>query len=94
MLNATAALYKGTGRLVVDGGQSADVADELLQQCGLNQIRLLGDQRLLSQNHLLGSNGVRGEQTPVDVAAVPEVGVIRVLQRETEKGLLLFIEHV
>ena len=82
VLNAAAALNKGTGRLVVDGGQSADVTDELLQQCGFNQIRLLRDQGLLSKNHLLSSHGVCGEQTPVDVATVPEVWVIRVLQWE------------
>lgn len=80
MLNAAAALNKGTGRLVVDGGQSTNVTDELLQQRGFNQIRLLRDQGLLSKNHLLSSHGVCGEQTPVDVSTVPEVWVIRVLQ--------------
>lgn len=84
MLNAAAALNKGTGRLVVDGGQSTNVTDELLQQRGFNQIRLLRDQGLLSKNHLLSSHGVCGEQTPVDVATVPEVWVIRVLQGEKE----------
>lgn len=79
MLNTTAALNKGTRWLVVDRGQSANVADELLQQRGLNQIRLLRDQGLLSQNYLLGSHRVCGEQTPVDVSAVPEVWVIRIL---------------
>lgn len=71
VLHPTAALHKGTGRLVVDRGQSTNVADELLQQSGLNQVRLLRNQRLLGQNHLLGGHGVCGEQTPVDVAAVP-----------------------
>lgn len=84
MLNTAAALNKGTGRLVVDRGQSTNVADELLQQSGLNQIRLLRDQGLLSQNHLLSRHRVCGEQTPVDVAAVSEVWVIRVLQKEME----------
>jgi len=82
VLNTTAALNKSTGGLVVDRGQSTNVADELLQQGGLNQIRLLRDQGLLSQNHLLGGHGVRRQQTPVDVAAVPEVGVIGVLERD------------
>lgn len=82
MLNSTAALNKSTGRLVVDRGQSTNVADELLQQRGLDQVRLLRDQGLLSQNHLLGGHRVCREQAPVDVAAVPEVWVIRVLQRE------------
>lgn len=70
MLNSAAALNKGTGRLVVDRGQSTNVADKFLQQCRLNQICLLRDQRLLSQNHLFGSHRVCGEQTPVDVASV------------------------
>lgn len=76
VLNATAAFNKGTGWLVIHRGQSTNVADELLQQSGLDQIRLLRDQGLLSQNHLLGSYRVCGEQTPVDVAAVPEVWVV------------------
>lgn len=48
VLDASAALNKGTGRLMVDRGESADVADELLQKRRLNQICLLGDQRFLS----------------------------------------------
>lgn len=80
MLDASAALNKGTGGLVVDRGQSADVTDELLQQRRLDQIRLLGDQRLLGQDHLFGGHRVSGEQAPVDVTSVPEVGVVRVLQ--------------
>lgn len=71
MLDTSTALHKGAGRLVVDRGQSANVANELLQQSGLNKVRLLRYQRLLRQHHLLGRHWVRGEQTPVDVAAVP-----------------------
>lgn len=81
MLDASAALNKGTGRLMVDRGKCADVADELLQQRGLDQIRLLRDQRLLGQDHLLGGHWVGGEQPPVDVTSVPEVWVVRVLQK-------------
>ena len=76
MHDAPAPLHEGTGRLVVDGGQCANVADELVQQRGLNEVCLLGDERLLSQHHLLGSHGVRGEQAPVDVATVPQVRVV------------------
>ena len=79
MLDTTAAFNKGTGRLVVDRGQSTDVTDKLLQQGRFNQICLLRDQGLLSQDHLFGSHGVCGEQTPIDVASVPEVWVIRIL---------------
>lgn len=78
--HTAAALHEGAGRLVVDGRQRADVADELLQQGGLNQVRLLRDQRLLGQHHLLGSHRVSGEQAPVDVATVSQVRVVRVLQ--------------
>ena len=76
MHNAPAALHEGAGRLVVDRGQRADVADELVQQRGLDEVCLLGDEWLLGQHHLLGSHGVCGEQAPVDVAAVPQVRVV------------------
>lgn len=79
MHNAPATLHEGAGWLVVDGGQGANVADKLVQQCGLDEVRLFRDERLLGQHHLLGSHGVRGEQAPVDVATVPQVWVIRVL---------------
>lgn len=79
MNDSSAALHKGTGGLVVDGGQGADVADQLVQQGGLNQVRLLGDEGLLGQDDLLGSHRIGGEQAPVDVASVPQVGVIGVL---------------
>lgn len=84
MLNSTAALNKGIWWLVVYRGQGANVTDELLQQCRLNQISLLRDEWLLSQNNLLGSHRVGGEQAPVDVATIPEVWVIRVLRKRWE----------
>lgn len=94
MLDAAASLNKGTGRLVVDWGQSTNVTDKLLQQCGLNQIRLLRDQGLLSQNHLFSSHWVCREQPPIDVPAVPEVWVIRVLQKEMKLwGGRFFFPH-
>ena len=79
VLHAAAALHEGAGGLVVDGGQGADVADELLQQGGLDEVRLLRDEGLLRKHHFLGGHGVRGQQAPVDVAAVPQVRVVRVL---------------
>lgn len=84
VLNTSAALNEGTGGLVVDRGQSTNVADKLLQQCGFDQICLLGDQGLLSQNHLLSSHWVGREQAPIDVTSVPEVRVIGVLQKEKQ----------
>lgn len=58
---------------MVDGGERGDVADELVQQRGLQQVRLLGDERLVGQHHLLGGRGVRRQQPPVDEAAVPKI---------------------
>lgn len=76
---AVTALHESVRWLVVDGGQRADVANELVQQRWLDQVRLLGDQRLLGQHHLFGRHRVSGQQTPVDVATIPQVRVIGVL---------------
>lgn len=81
-----AALHEGAGRFVIDGGQGADVADELIQQGGLDQVCLLGDQGLLRQHHLLGGDGVGRQQPPVDVAAVAQVRVVGVLQEEERRS--------
>lgn len=78
--NPSAPLHKGAGRFVIDRGQCPNVADQLIQERRLDQIRLLGDERFLRQHDLLGGHRVRGEQAPVDVATVPQVGVVRVLQ--------------
>lgn len=78
-------LHKGAGWFVIDGGQGANVADELIQQCGLNQIRLLRDQRFLWEHHLFGSHRVSWQQTPINVASVTEVRVVRVLKLKTLK---------
>lgn len=40
-VNAVASFHKGIGGFVVDGGQRADVADELVQQGGLDQVCFL-----------------------------------------------------
>ena len=69
-VDAMTTLHKGVWGLVVDGGQGANVADEFIQQGGLNQVRLLRDQGLLGQDHLLGSHWVGGQQAPVDVTPV------------------------
>lgn len=84
VLHPSATLDEGAGWFVVDGGECADVADELVQQRGLDQVRLLRDQRLLSQNHLLRRHRVSGQQAPVDVPAVTQVRVIRVLTEQTQ----------
>lgn len=79
-VDPVAALHEGARGLVIDGCQGANVADELVQQGGLDQVRLLRDQRLLRQHHLLGRHRVGGQQAPVDVAAVTQVRVVRVLR--------------
>ena len=56
---------------MVDGGERADVADELVQQRGLQQVRLLRDERLVGQHHFLRGRRVGGQEAPVDETAVP-----------------------
>ena len=46
-------LHEGGRRLVVDGGEGGDLADELVQQGWLQEVRLLRDGRLLSKNYIL-----------------------------------------
>lgn len=46
-VDPVAALHKGVGGLVVDRCQRTNVADELVQECGLDQVGLLRDQGLL-----------------------------------------------
>lgn len=79
MHDAPAPLHEGAGGLVIDRGQRANVTDQLIQQGRLDQVRLLRDEGLLCQHHFLGSHRVSGEQAPVNVAAVSQVWVIRVL---------------
>lgn len=76
---------------MVDGGQAGDVADELVQQRWLQQIRLLGDEWLLGQNHVFGSSWVSGQQTPVDVATVTEIRIVTVLLVERSRLVTSFL---
>ena len=46
-------LHEGRGWLVVDGGQCGDLADELVQQSRLQEVRLLRDGGLLGENNIL-----------------------------------------
>ncbi len=71
-------------RLVVDGCEAGQVDDELVQQRRLQLVGLLGDERLLGQDHLAGRGRVRGQEAPVDEPAVAEVRVVRVLRGEAE----------
>lgn len=46
-------LHKCIWWLMINGCQTGNVANQLIQQSGLNQISLLRDKWLLSKNHLL-----------------------------------------
>ena len=72
------------GRFVVNAGQAGDVTDQLVQQCRLQLVRLVSDQRLLGQHDLLGSGRVSAEQAPIDKSSVPQVGVLALLGGERE----------
>ena len=76
----TPTLDERIGRLVVHRCETGDVADELVQQGWLDQVCLLRNERLLRQHNLLGSCRVRGQETPVDVAAITQVRVVTVLE--------------
>jgi hypothetical protein len=52
---------------------------QLIKQRRLQQVRLLGYQRLLGQHNFLGRLWVSAEQTPIDVATVAQVRVVAVL---------------
>ena len=77
--------HEGVGRLVVHRGQRADVADQLIQQRGLNEICLLRDQRLLRQDHLFGCDRVRWEKPPINIAPISKVRVIRILMKRQKQ---------
>ena len=54
--------------------------DELVENPRVEREGVVGDVRLLGEHHLLRGLGVCGEQSPVDVAAVAQVRVVRVLR--------------
>ena len=55
------------------------MTDQLVQECWLQKIGFFADEWLLCQDDLFGGCGVGGQEAPVDVAPVPEIGVVRVL---------------
>ena len=78
---------EGSGRLLVDGGERGDVANELVQQVGVEARRLVADGGLLRQHDVLGSLGVCGQQAPVHVGAVAQVRIVRLLRGVVEDRL-------
>ena len=63
------------------------MADEFVQERRFDEVCLLGDERFLSQHHLLRGGRVRRQQPPVDVAAVAQVRVVAVLLEVTQKSV-------
>lgn len=87
-MDAVAPFHKRAGRLMVHGGQGTNVADELVQQGRLDEVCLLGDQRLFRQHYLFSCDRVSREKAPVNIAPVSEVRIIRILmERQTQEGL-------
>ena len=70
--------------LVVHRGERADVRDEPLAERGAERRRGVLDRRARRQNDRLGSLRVRGEEAPVDEAAVAQVGVVALLRGELQ----------
>mmetsp|Transcript_61830 Transcript_61830/g.177325 ORF Transcript_61830/g.177325 Transcript_61830/m.177325 type:complete len:728 (+) Transcript_61830:225-2408(+) len=70
--------------LVVDAAHHGELCHKLVQGAPLDRLRVVADRGLVAENHILGRLGVGREQPPIDVAAVPDVVVIRLLCGELE----------
>mmetsp|Transcript_10469 Transcript_10469/g.36831 ORF Transcript_10469/g.36831 Transcript_10469/m.36831 type:complete len:710 (+) Transcript_10469:291-2420(+) len=70
--------------LVVDAAHHGEILAQFVQEALLDDLRVVTDRRLVAENHTLRGFGVGGEQPPIDVAAVPDVVVIRLLCGELE----------
>eukprot|EP01137_Pigoraptor_chileana_P028939 Opistho-2@13440 len=77
-------LDKGGRGLVVDGGQGGDLPNELVQERPLEHVRLICNERLLREHDRLCRGRVRGEEAPVNVATVAEVGIVRLLRSQLQ----------
>mmetsp|Transcript_15997 Transcript_15997/g.41525 ORF Transcript_15997/g.41525 Transcript_15997/m.41525 type:complete len:1014 (+) Transcript_15997:689-3730(+) len=73
--------------LVVHRGQRADVLEQLLEESGIQVVRVVVDDRLVRKDHLLRGLRVCGQQAPVDVGAVPQVRVVGLLRGVAEHQL-------
>mmetsp|Transcript_37558 Transcript_37558/g.81412 ORF Transcript_37558/g.81412 Transcript_37558/m.81412 type:complete len:424 (-) Transcript_37558:321-1592(-) len=83
----TRLVHKRLRRLVVHRRQRRHLGEKVLEERGLQGGRVVGNRRLVRKHNALGRLGVRGEQTPVDVAAVAQVGVVALLCCEGEDTL-------
>lgn len=73
--------------LAVDAREGADVLDKTLEQFRLEGVGLLRNEGSLFEDHSLGEFWTGREQSPVDIASVPEVWVFALLGDVFEKVL-------
>jgi len=58
------------------------MANEFVEESGFQQVGFLGNERFLGKNDFFGRSRVRRQETPVDEATVPQIGVIGILSSE------------
>jgi len=64
-------------RLVINRGQGANVAEELVEEGGIDVFQSSFIRKwLLRENDGLGTHGIRGKQAPVDEGAISEIRVV------------------
>jgi hypothetical protein len=76
-VGAVAALAdEGFGGLVVDGGERGELGEEAVEEGGGQGCDGGGDGGLVGEDDVLRDLRVAGEEAPVDVGAVADVGVV------------------
>lgn len=76
-VGAVAALAdEGFGELVVDGGEGGELGEEAVEEGGGQGCDGGGDGGLVGEDDVLRDLRVAGEEAPVDVGAVADVGVV------------------
>ena len=84
---AAGANHKCFRRLVVDGTEGGNLADEDIEQVRLKPVCIILDDGLVTKNNELGSLGISRQKTPVDETTVTEVGVVGLLRGKIEDTL-------
>ena len=56
------------------------MTDKFIEESRLQKIGLLADQRLLGQDDFFSGGRIRGQQTPVDEAAIAKVWIVGILR--------------
>lgn len=72
---------------MIDARQRRNVANQLVEERRLEQVRFLGYQRLDREDDLLRGGRVGAEQPPVDEAAIAKVRIVRILRGEAQHVL-------